>query len=129
MASAAPVRSPTIDALVGEKLTAFAPETTGIPYRRRTRSMSLAINKQLYDIAVLFTHISSLRTVRDSFAAAVATESRYRRNLSTSIDVAIDAIGTALTVSTDGRAGTGDWEQLRTGIQQLRSYVFSELYC
>ena len=41
---------PSLEGLLGDKLTAFAPNTTGIPYFKKDDSMSMEIIKQLYDI-------------------------------------------------------------------------------
>lgn len=40
--------------LLGDKLTAFAPHTTGIPFFKDDKDCSMEINKQLFDIASLF---------------------------------------------------------------------------
>ena len=40
--------------LLGDKLTAFAPHTTGIPFYKGTRNCSMEIMKQMFDIASLF---------------------------------------------------------------------------
>jgi len=45
--------------LLGDKLTAFAPNSTGIPYYKGEDSMSMGIIKQLYDIGY-FAGLESL---------------------------------------------------------------------
>ena len=45
---------PCLEDMLGDKLTAFAPNTTGIPYFKKQDSMSMEIIKQLYDIGNLF---------------------------------------------------------------------------
>lgn len=45
---------PSTGGIIGDKLTAFAPNTVGIPFYRGGRSMSLEIVKQLYDLGNLF---------------------------------------------------------------------------
>lgn len=42
------VRVPSLEDILGDKLTAFAPNTTGIPYFKSEHSMSMEIIKQLY---------------------------------------------------------------------------------
>lgn len=126
--SSVSVQAPTIDALIGDKLTAFAPHTTGIHYTRNHRDMSLEIIKQLYDIGTLFESISSVDTVRETFSAFVKQESYYRGIQVTDEDVVADIINTALNISTVGVLGFGESEQLQSGIRKLKSYVFSENY-
>lgn len=45
------VKIPSVDCILGDKLTAFAPNTTGIPYGK---NKELEIIKQLFDVANLF---------------------------------------------------------------------------
>ena len=47
------VTVPSADDILGDKLTAFAPNTTGIPYYKNDKSCSMEIAKQLFDIVVL----------------------------------------------------------------------------
>jgi hypothetical protein len=48
------VNVPSLEDILGDKFTAFAPNTTGIPYFKKEDSMSMEIIKQLYDIGNLF---------------------------------------------------------------------------
>ena len=45
------VRTPSVHDILGDKLTAFAPNTCGIPYFKSGRTRSLDIIKQLFDAA------------------------------------------------------------------------------
>ena len=47
----------TINTYFGDKLTAFAPNSIGIPYGR---NKSMEIIKQLFDLGILFEHITDL---------------------------------------------------------------------
>ncbi|MDR2466676.1 MAG: nucleotidyl transferase AbiEii/AbiGii toxin family protein [Prevotellaceae bacterium] len=47
------VRLPDFNNILGDKLTAFAPNTTGIPYFKSNREMGMEIIKQMYDIGCL----------------------------------------------------------------------------
>ena len=58
------VTVPTVESIVGDKLTAFAPNTTGILYGS---GKELEIIKQLYDLGILFDKIEDLETVNKSF--------------------------------------------------------------
>lgn len=48
------VMVPSIGDILGDKLTAFAPNTTGIPYYKNGNSRGTEIMKQVYDIGRLF---------------------------------------------------------------------------
>lgn len=52
------VELPTFEAILGDKLTAFAPKTTGILY---SKNRPVEIVKQLYDIAFLFDQMKILK--------------------------------------------------------------------
>lgn len=122
------VKTPTVDGLIGDKMTAFAPETTGIPYLRGTKNMSLEIAKQLYDIGTLFDSAVSPQTISDSFKAVASREIQNRGLHITYTEVARDLIDTALTISTQGTLGQGRAKELLSGIGKLKSFVFSETY-
>lgn len=67
---------PTFDAILGDKLTAFAPKTTGILY---SKNRPVEIIKQLYDIAFLFDNITNLEIVRSSYNKVVKEEIGFRK--------------------------------------------------
>lgn len=56
------VNVPGLEDILGDILTAFAPNTTGIPYFKKDDSMSMEIIKQLYDIGNLFDTVNDLDT-------------------------------------------------------------------
>ena len=56
------VKVPSIGDILGDKLTAYAPNTTGIPYLKNGKDASMEIIKQLYDIARLFEKTEVLET-------------------------------------------------------------------
>jgi len=70
---------PTIDAITGDKLTAFAPNTIGIPYEKGGRSATMEICKQLFDLSKLFEKISNIEIVAASFQTFAKQEIEYRK--------------------------------------------------
>lgn len=66
---------PTFETILGDKLTAFAPKTTGILY---SKNRPVEIIKQLYDIAFLFDRITHLNVIKDSYTTVVQEEIGYR---------------------------------------------------
>jgi len=75
------VRLPSIDAIIGDKLTAFAPNTIGIPYFKGNikQSFSMEICKQLFDLNKLFHQIQKMEIVTASFKAFTVQEIEYRQ--------------------------------------------------
>jgi hypothetical protein len=119
---------PSIEDILGDKLTAFAPNTTGIPYSKGGFSATMEIIKQLYDIGNLFEEIRDIAGVAHTFKKIALTEMKYR-DLSGDTDIVLKDIGqTALCLATRGKAGAGDFATLQNGVSQIKAYIFSESY-
>ena len=125
----AQIKMPSVEDLLGDKLTAFAPYTTGVPYIRSENSMSMEIIKQLYDIGNLFDVVNDLQIIKDTYHKIVKTEITYR-NLKkhTFAEVLEDTYQTALCISLRGADGKGDFEELQKGIQRVTGFIFSETF-
>lgn len=123
------VKSACLEDITGDKLTAFAPNTTGIPYFKGQDSMSMEIIKQLYDIGNLFDSVTDIETIKTTFTEFARTELEYRdmNNLSEK-DVLEDIYQTSLCIVTRGAEGKGDFDQLKQGVQRISRFVFSESY-
>lgn len=118
---------PSLEDLLGDKLTAFAPNTTGIPYFKREDSMSMEIMKQLYDIGNLLDVVSNAKVIKSTFYRFAATELTYRTiDGIDEKDVLEDIFQSALCIVTRGADGRGDFEQLLQGIQRVKNFIFSE---
>jgi Nucleotidyl transferase AbiEii toxin, Type IV TA system len=122
------VQVPSFDDLLGDKLTAFAPNTTGIPYNKGGLSSAMEIIKQLYDIGNLAVQMQEPTITATTFGAFAKTELGYRDFEGDTQIVLDDIFNTALTISTKGQLGNGDFNALMQGIGQLRQYIFSENY-
>jgi len=126
--NAAKVNVPCFEEMLGDKLTAFAPNTTGIPYLKNGHSKSMEIIKQLYDIGNLFDVSNDLETIQESFRRFAMSELSYR-NLEKNQGIVLkDIFKTALCISTRGKEGDGDFLALQKGISQIRAFIFSESF-
>lgn len=125
------VTVPTIDAITGDKLTAFAPNTIGIPYfkGKDQQPFSMEICKQLFDLSKLFEHISDVEMVAKSFMAFAEQEINYRKIGNPDSDlthqrVLHDILDTCLIIAQRG-GGSDDEKQkfaeLQRGIKALIS--------
>ncbi|WP_299290038.1 nucleotidyl transferase AbiEii/AbiGii toxin family protein [uncultured Mucilaginibacter sp.] len=122
------VKVPSFEDILGDKLTAFAPETTGIPYEKNGISRAMEIMKQLYDIGGLLTYVEDAETVARTFNIFAKTELNYR-NLEPDVALVLnDIYNTALHVSTNGKDGHGKIDQLISGANKVKNYIFSESY-
>ncbi len=90
------VNTPSIDSILGDKLTVFAPNTTGIKYEI---GKSMEMMKQLFDIGRLFDHFEDIEVVATSFKNIAKNELEYRESADTTDDVLQDIIDTSLIVS------------------------------
>jgi predicted nucleotidyltransferase component of viral defense system len=123
------VSTPSIDDITGDKLTAFAPNTTGIPYYKGKDSRSMEIIKQLYDIGNLVDNVKDIEITKTTFKKFAQTELSYRElNNLTEQDVLDDIYQTAICIVSRGNDGKGIYDELAFGITRIRSFIFSESY-
>jgi predicted nucleotidyltransferase component of viral defense system len=120
---------PCLEDMLGDKLTAFAPNTTGIPYFKNEDSMSMEIIKQLYDIGNLLDAVSDVNIIKSTFFRFAEKELAYI-NIDgiTQKDVLEDIYETSLCIVTRGADGKGNFEQLQLGIQRITGFIFFESY-
>jgi len=117
------VKAPSKEDILGDKLTAFAPNTTGIPYFKGKTSMSMEILKQLYDVGNLIDTSEDVDLVKSTFESLASTELKYRdQSGKTAEDVLEDIYQTSLCIVSRGATGNGDFEQLQTGIQRVSRF-------
>jgi predicted nucleotidyltransferase component of viral defense system len=120
---------PSLEDILGDKLTAFAPNTTGIPYFKKENSMSMEIMKQLYDIGNLLDVVNDAKIIKSTFYRFAATEIVYRNQSGMKEkDVLDDIRQTSLCIVTRGTDGKGKFEELVLGIRRLSGFIFSESY-
>lgn len=119
---------PSVGDMLGDKLTAFAPNTTGIPYFKGNNDCSLEIIKQLYDIGRLFDKISDLSTTMQSFSRIAEVELSYRNMPDDSSLIFEDIRQTALCLATRGKEGYGNPDMLISGIGRIKSFMFQADY-
>ena len=122
---------PSLEDLLGDKLTAFAPNTTGIPYFKNEDSMSMEIIKQLYDVGNLFDVANNIDILKATFNSFAVTELEYRTDNDNPLktqNVLDDIYETALCIVSRGTDGKGNYEELLTGIQRVNPFIFSENY-
>lgn len=110
----------TIGGLLGDKLTAFAPTTTGILY---TKDRPVEIIKQLFDIGCLYNMVENLMETQTAFQAVAAEELKYRGLTISASEVLDDAFTAALTVC-DRNLKNPNFQHLAKGIHNIRPHIF-----
>lgn len=123
------VKVPSIESITGDKLTAFAPNTTGILYGK---GKSLEIIKQLFDLGELFNAIKHFETVSASFSILAKKEIEYR-NLKINREAILDdIIETGFLIAqrekNHSEPGKSHFKELRDGIAQFKSFLASGFF-
>lgn len=123
------VSLPSHEDLLGDKLTAFAPHTTGIPFFKGEKKCTMEIIKQLFDVASLFDITDDLTMTRDTFHRFAAIELQYRHLNKDDIRQVLDDIyQTALCICMRGLHNPDEYKLLQDGINRIGSFIHSERY-
>lgn len=117
------VTCPTVEGLLGDKLTAFAPHSTGILYGA---GKELEIAKQLFDIAALFDAAVDLRQVHQAFENVATTQIAYRDlKKHKPADVLQDAFETACMIGMRGSTIGDEYAELLEGFRKLAAFIYA----
>jgi len=113
------VNAPTIESIAGDKLTAFAPATTGILYEK---NRPVEIIKQLYDIAFLFDLSTDFELIRVSYIRNAEEELKYRK-LSLSWKDALRDTFQACSIITHRDHKNEQFLHLQQGISNIVNFI------
>lgn len=111
---------PDANGILGDKLTAFAPHTTGIPFGV---GKELEVIKQLFDCASLFNVMSDFKMVKDTYNMIVKSEMKYRGLLISTDEVLRDTIRSSLCIASQGHLYTEDYPYFKDGVSRIRSHI------
>lgn len=115
--------------MLGDKLTAFAPNTTGIPFFKGEKDCSMEIIKQLFDVASLFDVTDNVKVVAETFKRFATVELQYRNLDPENITQVIDDIfQTSLCICLKGQLEPETFKLLQTGTKRIQSFIHSEKY-
>ena len=115
--------------MLGDKLTAYAPNTTGIPYFKGDKDCSMEIIKQLFDIASLFDVTDNVTVVAKTFQKFATVELQYRNLDPENIAQVLDDIyQTSLCMCLRGQVEPDTFKLLQAGIKRIQSFIHSEKY-
>ncbi len=113
------VKIPNVNSILGDKLTAFAPHTTGVPFGV---NKELEIIKQLFDCGSLFDAMTDFAEVKTSYKSIVSSEMNYRGLVLTPDDVLMDTIRGAFCIVSRGNP-QGDYPFYKDGILRIRNHI------
>ena len=121
------VTTPDIDSIAGDKLAAFAPNTTGVPYNSNKEKEIL---KQLFDVGCLFDLLTDIEVFKNAFIESANAEIAFRpeRKISSVDQVLTDIIDTSLLIARKDILKTAEekekFSEIASGINQFRHFVF-----
>lgn len=119
------VQLPGADCILADKLTAFAPHTTGIPLNN---GKDLEVMKQFYDVTSLLDVFSDCNKVWDTYKAVAETELAYRGITATVEECLWDTFDSALCIAARGKSQAEEYPMYVKGIRELRNHIFAENY-
>lgn len=119
------VQMPTADCILGDKLTAFAPHTTGIPLNV---GKDLEVMKQFYDVYSLLDAFDDFNIVSSVYDKIVKTEIAYRDSNIGRDDCLLDIFNTSLCIASRGSVGKDEYPLYVEGIRELSSHILFENY-
>lgn len=115
------VKVPDKNCILGDKLTAFAPHTTGIPFGK---DKELEIIKQMFDCWTLLREMDDYDAVAETYKRVAALELGYRGLQKTAADVLVDTIESCLCIMSRGGIRPDDYKGFSTGINAIQGHIF-----
>ncbi len=115
---------PSINCILGDKLTAFAPHTVG----KSIKDYDLEIIKQMFDCATLINEHTDFAEVKKTYNQIVRTEIAYRNINIQAKDVLKDTIFSAACIVSKGFINPEDFTIYNRGINAIKSHIFGGRY-
>lgn len=113
------VSLPSFESILGDKLTAFAPNTTGVLY---SKNRPVEIIKQLYDIGFLFDLSGDIVAVKASYQNIVKEEIGFRNLDMDWKSPLLDTIQTCFLLALRD-SKSDDFKHLQTGIRNIINFI------
>lgn len=117
------VQIPSVESILGDKLTAFAPHTTGILLNS---NKDMEIIKQLYDVMTLIEVAEDFTEVRETYYSLVQDEIAYRGLDIGPGDALRDTYNAAVSIASRGKVSKEDYAAYLQGIRDIRSHIYAE---
>ena len=127
------VTVPTVESLLTDKLTAFAPRTTGVPFAPVNGNPpdTMQIVKQLFDVGELFNLAEDLSVVRRVYQRAFDLENVYRGGGLSARESLQDTLDASLSLSLHRLKGVNDSPEalmLEEGAKKLTSHLVNHRF-
>jgi len=124
------IKVPSIADILGDKLTAFAPNTCGVPYYKGTHNSTINVAKQIHDVGRLFDAVDDISITAATFKSIALVELSSYRDKGDNLSIVYDDIrNAALALATRGKVDTNkDYELLQEGVDKLKSHIYVGKY-
>lgn len=119
------VKLPTVDCILGDKITAFAPHTTGIPIRA---GKDLEVMKQFYDVATLIDAYENFDDLRKTYFEVSKAELGFRGMEDDSSVALLDTIASAACIGSRGKYTPDDFPSYLRGTKDIVNHVFEQRF-
>lgn len=117
---------PSVDCILGDKMTAFAPHTTGIPLGI---GKDMEVIKQMYDVCTLINEIADFNVVKSTYESICKSEIKYRQLDIAIEDALMDSFNSALTIASRGKIGQAkEYPIYVKGIREVTDHIFAEKF-
>lgn len=117
------VKIPSINSVLGDKLTAFAPHTIGVPIRA---GKDMEVAKQFYDVTTLIDEFDNYDEVYDTYMRVAMSEIGYR-GLDILPNISLyDTLCTATSIATRGLIDKADYPVYLKGIRDVQGHIYYE---
>jgi len=118
------VTTPSLNSILGDKLTAFAPNTTGIKYNS---GKQIEIIKQLFDVSLLIDCCNNISIAKSTFIKIANEEVNFRKLSINYKDVIEDIFNTALIFAkrdkNKAEPEKSQFKELQTGTKNISNYL------
>lgn len=115
----------TVRCILGDKLTAFAPHTIGVPLGVGKEQ---EIMKQLYDVATLIDYLDDFGEVKTNYKSVAKNEIAYRGISVDWKDCLQDTIQSCICIIGKGNYDKDDFRLYMQGAKAVSSHIYEEKY-
>lgn len=116
---------PDENSILADKMTAFAPHTTGILLGG---DKDMEVMKQMYDVSSLLDVFSDFNAVQKTYYRIVQDEIAYRGISQTAEECLQDTFDAALCVACKGKYKPDEYNLYLNAARSLRHHIFAEHY-
>ena len=119
------IRVPDVDSILGDKLTAFAPDTIGISLTAEPgyRPKRIEVLKQLFDVGNLFDYSVNIESIRNTHYAIAMYEIEKRGVEITVADVLKDSARHAYIIGHGGKVDKPIYDTIAKGFKDFNKFV------